>query len=57
MKGGTGRRQNKPVDFSISCVRTVHAHAVCSGRTLTSRIFWVREVFLVNVRPFQTACA
>ncbi len=31
---GGGLLQNKPSAISISCVRTVHVHAVCSGRTL-----------------------
>ena len=26
--------QKKPAVISISCVRTVHVHSVCSGQTL-----------------------
>ena len=26
--------QNQPSVFSVSCVRTIHVHSVCSGRTL-----------------------
>jgi hypothetical protein len=49
--GRTGFAQNKTAAISISCVRTVHAHTVCFGRTLTSRIFWIREVFLGQCPP------
>ena len=31
---GTVLSKNKPADFSISCVRTVHVQAVCPIRTL-----------------------
>ncbi len=72
MKGGTGRRQNKPVDFSISpairnppALRVPPYHNGLDGSRTHSLLWadidlsdlWIREVFLVNVRPFQTACA
>ncbi len=43
--------------FSISGVRTVRVHAACSGRTLTWGVFYGFPGFLVNVRPYQSACS
>ena len=35
-----GRPRKKAAAFSISCVRTVHVHAVCSVRTLPFDFFY-----------------
>ena len=51
-----GQSENPPSAISISDVRTVRVHDVCSERTLPLKFFWVVLCFEVNVRPYQTPC-